>query len=202
MPWAPRRGLVVCGSRQRVRAPEQVSGKDRRGLAPSSHGASSSWSGTAGCGDAVDRQHGAVEDHVRPLPHGLHGLFQRGARAARRSTASRSTGGPSRSRRKNLLRDGRRCRLNAGAPGRTGPADHKSGDATGSRSDDGDLRGDRRGGGSVILVVNPSTRSLLHAHLRGCPSNHPSGRKRLTTSSRTSRSSPQVSNIKGKLHSA
>lgn len=27
---------------------------------------------------AVDRQHGAVEDHVRLLPHGRHGLFQRG----------------------------------------------------------------------------------------------------------------------------
>lgn len=35
-------------------------------------------------------------------------------------------------------------------------------------------------GGLVILVVNPSTRSSLHARRRGHPPNHPSGWKRLT----------------------
>ena len=35
-------------------------------------------------------------------------------------------------------------------------------------------------GGLVILVVNPSTRSFLHARRQGRPSNHPSGWLRLT----------------------
>lgn len=38
-------------------------------------------------------------------------------------------------------------------------------------------------GGLVILVVNPSTRSLLHVHRWGRPSNHPSVWKRLIDSS-------------------
>lgn len=36
--------------------------------------------------DAVDRQHGAVEEHVCLLPRGRHGLFQRGRESGQEVT--------------------------------------------------------------------------------------------------------------------
>ncbi len=187
MPWVRPRS---DRARPRVARPKPRSDgrRDRRGLARSSRGASSSGVVRPVGGDAVDRRHGAVEDHVRLLFRTVSmACSSVGASAARRSTAlayaAVGRGDPCGSPR----RDGRKCRRSAGGPGRAEPASRRSPPPE-SRSGGGGLREDRRGSAGVgwtdrwrtggqarelladcDLGVNPSTRSFFHVRGRGRP---------------------------------
>lgn len=154
-----------------------------RGPARSSHGASSSPSSTA-CRQRCGRSAARCRRGSR-TPSSAPSSWPILAWALERPKGRRPrvcTDRPSRPRRENPLRGGRRCRRSAGGPGRAGPAGHRSGDATGSRCDGGGLQEDRRAaaecgwkdrcrtgkqatkapGGLVILVVNPYTRGFLN----------------------------------------
>lgn len=155
-------------------------------------------------GDAVDRQHGAVEDHVRllpVLPDCRHGLFQRGREGGQEVDGLAYVPVDRRDP------DAETCRkagvgVAAVQVGQDEPGLPTAGQATPPGADLTAVTCEKTGevlqgaagpidagrvdkhakapGGLVILIVNPSTRGFLHVRCRGRPSSLPSGWKQLT----------------------
>jgi hypothetical protein len=74
----PGCGQVVRGCRQRVRGPDQAPGRVSEDLHVHPMVLLLPCVVRPVGGNTVDWQHGAVEDHVRLLPHGRHRLLERG----------------------------------------------------------------------------------------------------------------------------
>jgi hypothetical protein len=146
-------------------------------------------------GDAVDRQHGAVEDHVRLLPHRRHGLFQRGRLSGQEVDGlayvpvdRRDPDAKTRCEAAVGVAAAQVGQDEQGLPA-TGQATPPGADATAVACEEtGEVLQSAAGqidagrvdkhakapDGLVILVVNPSTRGFLHVRCWGRPSNLPS----------------------------
>lgn len=139
-------------------------------------------------GDAVDRQHGVVEDRVSLLPHGRHGLFQRGRESGQEvdglayvpvdrrdpdAEACDEAGVGVAAAQVGQDEQGLPASGQATPPGAdpVAVACEETGEVLQGAAGQIDTgRVDKHAkapGGLVMLVVNPSARSFLHAHRRG-----------------------------------